>query len=223
MNFESITLDLDGTLVDSALDLTLACQAMLADLGEPTVSEPDIRSFVGEGMANLVSRCLSRSAPIPDHRLAEGVAAFQVNYRRLNGSAAKLYPGVLDALETWLAAGLPMACVTNKPLEFTQVLLEKLDLIRYFTSVIGGDTCKHKKPHPEPILQACREMGVLPSNNLHIGDSRHDIAAARAAGCIAGGVPYGYNGGKPLLPSECDLFFAELTGFLLVAPCAPAA
>jgi phosphoglycolate phosphatase len=223
MNFQSITLDLDGTLVDSALDLTLACQGMLSDLGEPTVSESDVRSFVGEGMANLVSRCLSRSAPITEHRLAEGVAAFQVNYRRLNGSAAKLYPGVRDALNTWFVASLPMACVTNKPIEFTQVLLEKLDLTRYFTSVVGGDTCEYKKPHPEPILHACREMGVLPTNNLHIGDSRHDITAARAAECSAGGVPYGYNGGKPLLPSECDLFFADLTGFLLVTPCTPAA
>ncbi|MEY4593543.1 MAG: hypothetical protein RIR18_2438 [Pseudomonadota bacterium] len=213
MNFQSITLDLDGTLVDSALDLTLACQAMLADLGEPTVSESEVRGFVGEGMANLVSRCLSRSAPTTEHRLGEGVAAFQVNYRQLNGSAAKLYPGVREALDAWLVAGLPMACVTNKPIEFTQVLLEKLDLTRYFTSVVGGDTCEHKKPHPEPILFACRAMGVLPTNNLHIGDSRHDIAAARAAGCSAGGVPYGYNGGKPLLPSECDVFFPLLSDF----------
>jgi phosphoglycolate phosphatase len=214
MNFQSITLDLDGTLVDSARDLTLACQGMLADLGEPTVSEADVRSFVGEGMANLVSRCLSRMAPVNEQRLGEGIAAFQVNYRRLNGSATKLYPGVREALDAWLSAGIPMACVTNKPIEFTQVLLEKLDLARYFDCVVGGDTCAHKKPHPEPVLYACRQMGTAAENNLHIGDSRHDIAAARAAGCSVGGVPYGYNGGKPLRADECDLFFESLMDFL---------
>lgn len=213
MNWSSITLDLDGTLVDSARDLTLACQGMLADLGEPATDEREIRSFIGEGMIILVRSCLTRTAPVNETRLEQGIALFRQHYRRFNGSVASLYPGVQQTLAAWQAHGLKLACVTNKPMEFTVPLLEKLGLRSYFQAVVGGDSCAQKKPRPEPLLLACRELGVLPHTNLHIGDSRHDIVAARAAGCAAGGIPYGYPGTQPLCAEDCDLFFPLLSDF----------
>ena len=76
--------------------------------------------------------------------------------------------------------------------------------------IVSGDTTAHKKPHPEPILHACRMFGVQPERNLHIGDSENDILAARAAGCLAYAVPYGYNEGKPVDSADCDALVSDL-------------
>lgn len=215
--FSALSLDLDGTLVDSAPDLTLACQRMLADLGHASVDLAEVRSFVGEGMAKLVERCLkhaSKNTAIPSFELEQGIATFRRHYAQTNGQQARLYPGVLEALSYWSNRQIPLACVTNKPVEFTQPLLDQLGIARYFQAVVGGDTTLYKKPHPEPIRFACRVMGVSPENTLHIGDSRHDIEAARAAGATAGAVPYGYPGHQPIRPEEADLFFPTLSGFM---------
>ena len=90
-------------------------------------------------------------------------------------------------------AGLALACVTNTPAEFTEPLLARLGLAGYFSVVVSGDTLPHKKPRPEPLLHACAALGTTPADNIHIGDSRHDIEAAHAAGCVAFVVPYGYD------------------------------
>ena len=121
-----------------------------------------------------------------------------------------IYPGVLAGLAAWKASGLKLGVVTNKPGMFTEVLLERTGLLDYFEVVVSGDTTTHKKPHPEPILHACRLFGVRPDRNLHIGDSENDILAARAAGSPAYCVPYGYNEGKPVDTVDCDALVSDL-------------
>jgi len=117
---------------------------------------------------------------------------------------------VLEGLAAWRDAGLKMDVGTNKPAIFTEALLDKMGMAGYFDVVVSGDTTPFKKPHPEPIHHACRGMGVHAGNNLHIGDSKNDIEAARAAGSAAFCVPYGYNEGEPVDSADCDALVSDL-------------
>jgi phosphoglycolate phosphatase len=210
LKFQSVTFDLDGTLLDTLADLAEGCRRMLAELGDPPRSEDEVRGFVGQGIGVLVERCLTRERPPEPERLAAAIAVFQRHYGELNGRRASIYPGVREGLAAWRTSGLPLGVVTNKAAMFTEPLLERMGLADYFTVVVSGDTTAYKKPHPEPILYACRRFGVAPQHNLHIGDSHNDIAAARAAGCAAFCVPYGYNEGAPVDSADCDALVSDL-------------
>jgi phosphoglycolate phosphatase len=210
MQFQSVTFDLDGTLLDTIADLAEACRLMLDELGEPPRSPAEVHRFVGKGMAVLVERCLTREAPPTQSRLGEGIAVFRRHYLAVNGDQTRIYPGVIAGLEAFRAAGLPLGVVTNKPAQFTLPLLDRMGLADYFTVVVGGDTTPHKKPHPAPILHACAELGVTAQRNLHVGDSENDALAAWAAGSAAYLVPYGYNEGRAVDSVECDALVSDL-------------
>lgn len=209
MAIRSVTIDLDGTLLDTVGDLAVACNAMLADLGRPSRSEAEINAFVGKGMAVLVERCLGADAA-DGELLRHAIERFRVHYAESNGRSTRLYPGVLDGIAALRKLGLPLGCVTNKPAMFTEPLLERMGLAAFFSVVVSGDTLPFKKPRPEPLLHACAVMGSAPATNLHVGDSAHDIAAARAAGCPVVCVPYGYNEGRPVDSAECDALVSNL-------------
>ncbi len=210
MYFQSVTFDLDGTLLDTIADLAEACRLMLAETGELPRSQAEVHSFVGKGMAVLVERCLTHEQPPSAERLQAAIESFRRHYAEVNGRLTQIYPGVLDGLEAWRASGLKMGVVTNKPGMFTEALLDRMGLTGYFDVIVSGDTTAHKKPHPEPILHACRILGVRPDRNLHIGDSKNDIHAAHAAGCQAYAVPYGYNEGEPVDSADCDALVSDL-------------
>lgn len=217
----SLTIDLDGTLVDTILDLHQACNAMLAELELPDRSVEEIGRFVGRGTNTLVRRCLTDDATDkePDEELFEkGLDAYLKHYTRINGKHAKVYGGVKEGLAVLHAAGYPMAVVTNKPVKFTLPLLEATGLAPYFKAVIGGDSTPHKKPAPDPIVAACLEMDVSLNHNLHVGDSGNDIQAARAAGCYAAGVNYGYAEGYPIDVSDCDVIVGSLAELAAMLP-----
>lgn len=209
MAIRSVTIDLDGTLLDTVADLALACNSMLADLGRPQRTEAEVNAFVGKGMAVLVERCLGADAA-DAALLAHAIERFRVHYAESNGVATRIYPGVLEGIAALRALGLPLGCVTNKPAMFTEPLLERTGLAAYFSVVVSGDTLPFKKPSPEPLLHACAVMGTAPASNLHVGDSANDIAAARAAGCPVVCVPYGYNEGEPVDSAECDALVSDL-------------
>lgn len=193
-----VSIDLDGTLLDTALDLHEACLGMLAELDRPVQSLADTRRFVGKGMRVLVDRCLDGEGRTAADVLDHGVEVFRRHYRRENGRQAVVYPGVIEGLEQLRAMSVPLAVVTNKPLGFTESLLASTRLREYFSQVIGGDSLPERKPHPAPILHACKNFGATPLQGLHIGDSRHDMEAAHAAGCRYFHVPYGYAEGAPV-------------------------
>ena len=211
MRIRSVTFDLDGTLLDTLADLTEACQAMLAELGQPLRQQEEIRRFVGKGMPVLVERCLTREKSPSATELAAGIATFRRHYAEINGRNTQFYPGVQEGLRLFRAAGMKMGLVTNKPAQFTEALLERRSLSSLFEVVVSGDTTPWQKPHPEPILHACRLLGTAPEDNVHIGDSRIDIESARAAGCVVFCVPYGYNEGQPVDSADCDALVSDLT------------
>ena len=210
MRFDSVTFDLDGTMLDTVADLAEACRLMLEDVGAPPRSLAEIHSFVGKGMAVLVERCLTREHPPTAEQMHAAIESFKHHYTETNGRFAQIYPGVLEGLKAWKASGVKMGVVTNKPGMFTEALLERMGMTDYFDVIVSGDTTAHKKPHLEPLLHACRLFDVRPERNLHIGDSQNDIEAARAAGCPVYCVPYGYNEGDDVREIACDAIVSSL-------------
>lgn len=215
---QSLTIDLDGTLLHTLPDLTAAANGMLRELGLPAHTEATIATFIGRGVTDLVIRCLPAGQSADTAFLANALSVFRQHYARENGRRAVLYPGVMEGLHAWKNAGIPMALVTNKAAAFTKPLLAATGLAAFFDLVLSGDSLPEKKPHPQPLLHACQHFGVKPESNLHIGDSRHDSQAARAAGCQVWLVPYGYNPehssnnnpANPAQPTDCDAIVATL-------------
>jgi phosphoglycolate phosphatase len=195
ISIRSITIDLDGTLLDTIPDLAAAANGMLLELGRDALSEATLGTYVGRGIPNLVGRCLP---DLHDVALTDAQAVFRRHYALENGRRSRLYPGVIEGLAAFRAAGLRLAVITNKAAAFTEPLLAATGLNEWFEFAISGDTLAEKKPHPLPLLHACARFGVAPAENLHIGDSKHDAAAAIAAGCQLLLVPYGYNEGEDI-------------------------
>ncbi|MDP1613937.1 MAG: phosphoglycolate phosphatase [Sulfuritalea sp.] len=203
----SVTIDLDGTLLDTVPDLAAAANAMLRELGRPEYPIVTIAGFIGRGIPKLVARCLP---DLDDAAVEQAQVIFRRHYATENGRRSALFPGVLEGLQAFRAAGLPMAVITNKAAAFTEPLLVATQLDSWFEFAVSGDSLPHKKPHPAQLLHACERMGTLPAENLHIGDSQHDAAAARAAGCPVFIVPYGYNEGEDVQGIDCDAIVASL-------------
>jgi phosphoglycolate phosphatase len=203
----SVTIDLDGTLLDTVPDLAAAANAMLREMGRPEFSIETIAAFIGRGIPKLVARCLP---DLDEAAVDQAQVIFRRHYAIENGRRSALFPGVLEGLQALRAAGLPLAVITNKAAAFTEPLLVATQLAPWFRFAVSGDTLAHKKPHPAQLLHACERMGTLPAENLHIGDSHHDAVAARAAGCPVFIVPYGYNEGEDVQGIDCDAIVASL-------------
>lgn len=203
---QGVLLDLDGTLIDTVGDLAETAARMLAELQRPPRSVAEVRSYVGKGMPTLVRRCLydGRDEPVDEALVAQGIEVFRRHYAALNGQFSAVYPGVFDTLATLRAMGLALACVTNKPEEFTLPLLERMDLDVYFPVVVCGDTLPTKKPEPHMLEHACAQLGITAERALMIGDSANDAVAARAAGMPVLLVTYGYAEGRAVDTIECD-------------------
>ncbi len=214
-------IDLDGTLLDTVPDIAAAVNAMLVDMGRAELPMQTVADYVGKGADVLVHRALSGSLDgrVDADQFARGKDAFYRHYRRLNGAAAQIYPGITTALGALRARGVKLACVTNKPREFTRALLQSASLAPYFDAVVSGDDATHRKPHAAPLLEACRLMGVDITEAVMVGDSENDLLAARAAGCPAVLVEGGYNEGRPVSELPADAIVASLIDAVpLLAP-----
>ena len=210
---KAVLFDLDGTLLDTVLDLHAAANGMLRDLGRPEVVIEDIRAYVGRGIPNLVKRILAGNleaaddpAPPPDAALA----SFKRHYAVVNGLASKPFPGVMDGLEALKAMGLPLGVITNKAVAFTGPLLERTGLAPFMSVAVSGDQLPRAKPDPMPVIWACGRLDVSPADTVLIGDSINDFKAGRAAGCKVFLVPYGYNEGRDVRGLECDAIVATI-------------
>ncbi|MFK7993361.1 MAG: phosphoglycolate phosphatase [Granulosicoccus sp.] len=194
---DMIAIDLDGTLVDSAGDLHAAVVRMQTLMNHQPATLEDVRHWVGNGIEKLVHRALtgSMNKEASADIFSPAMDAFLSAYDDTNGSASNLYPGVESGLLWLTTLELPMVCVTNKAGRFSRPLLKALGIDRHFSHHIAGDDVRHKKPHPEALLEASRLTNTTPSRCLLIGDSISDILAARAADFSVIAVSYGYNHG----------------------------
>lgn len=209
----AVLIDLDGTLLDTAPDLAAAANRMLAHLGLPQREPQLVAKFIGRGIPMLVRRALAGSLEgNADEALhARALPLFERYYAEESGRRAMPYPGAREGIEQFRALGLRLACVTNKTERFTRELLERAGFASSFDLLVCGDTVARKKPDPMPLLFACERWTLYPSQALFIGDSLHDVAAARAAGCPVWCVPYGYNEGLPVDTLDCDRIVATLS------------
>lgn len=205
-DIQAVFIDLDGTLLDTIADLAAAANLVRADFGLAALPEARLSSFVGKGADVLVHRAMTDSpdGELDTARFREARASFDTHYTAENGRWAKPYPGVIAGLDRMKAAGLFLACLTNKPQAFTDPLLVAQDLARYFALTLGGDALPKKKPDPLPLTHAARHFGLPVSRCLMIGDSVNDAQAARAAGMPVLLVPYGYNEGRDVATIDSD-------------------
>jgi phosphoglycolate phosphatase len=206
-----LLIDLDGTLVDSAGDIATAANRMRAAFGFGALDIAVIRNFIGRGIAHLVAQSMKGAVgELGATSSKVAVAQFEKQYETCLADTSRAYPGVFEGLELMKEKGFKLGCVTNKAERFALPLLEKTALAPYFSLVICGDTLAEKKPHPLPIEHAARHFQVKLEEVVMIGDSMHDAAAARAAGCPVFIVTYGYNEGQELRGLDCDAFIDDL-------------
>jgi phosphoglycolate phosphatase len=154
------------------------------------------------------ARPLEPGTAVPDADAL--IASFDRHYKALIGRCSRAYPGAAAALARLKSAGIRLACTTNKNLEFSQALLAAHGLDVHLDLVVGGDTLPCRKPDGRVLQHVASTLGVAPQQLAHVGDSATDIKAARAAGVLAWGVPWGYNGGTPIEASAPDAVFPSL-------------
>ncbi len=209
---KAVVIDLDGTLLDTAPDIAEAAQRMLRDLEMPPVDLAKIRSFIGNGISNLVKRALTGEmhGKADADLFARALPVFQKHYAEVLTLSTRPYPGVMAGMEALREAGFPLACITNKAEMFTLPLLERMGLKDYFALVLSGDSLPKKKPDPLPLRHAGEFFGCVPGEMLLIGDSTNDAQAAHAAGCHVFLLPYGYNGGQDVREQVCDAVIETL-------------
>ena len=184
--------DFDGTLIDSREDLASAVNALLRELGLNPLPLDQVLGYVGRGARTLVSRSLE--AADPDGRIPQDDSTrlrFLAHYSSVLLGHTRPYEGVINGLDTLLGASVPMALVTNKPMEPTRAILAGLGMERYFSVVMAGDSLPERKPHPLPLWAAADALGVARSRCLMVGDSDVDAEAASAAGMDFVWCPWG--------------------------------
>ena len=207
LNLQAVMIDLDGTMVDTIGDFEVAINRALADLQVPTANRLLIERSIGKGSEHLIRTVLKHQFALPEMsgntREVEQLFTpvwkrYEHHYLSINGEFSNVFPGVMEGLEQIKALGLPMACLTNKPVSFTLPLIQDKGLAPYFTKVFGGDSFERKKPDPLPLLKTCEALQSLPAQTLMVGDSSNDAQAADAAGCPVVLMTYGYNHGEPI-------------------------
>jgi phosphoglycolate phosphatase len=202
----ALIFDLDGTLIDSKLDLALAVNRTLEHMGRERLEDGRIYGYVGDGAPTLVRRALGSGAT--DGEVEQGLDYFLSYYRAHMLDNTVTYPGVREGLE--LLEGHPMAVLTNKPVRFSQGILDGLGIARYFQYVYGGNSFQTKKPDPEGVNVLLRDWAVGPREAMMVGDSEVDVRTARNAGTWACGVSYGL-GAEGLRTDPPDILLDSLT------------
>jgi len=190
-----VIFDLDGTLIDSRLDLVHSVNAALRHIGRPELPDHVIASYVGDGAPLLIQRALGDEA-VDEAIIRKGLEFFLSYYREHKLDHTTLYPGITDALAAIQNSsnGHPrkLAVLTNKPVNPSRAIVEALQLARYFSQVYGGNSFATKKPDPEGALRLLAESGVPAEQAAMVGDSHTDVETGHNAGLWTVGVTYGF-------------------------------
>lgn len=190
-----VIFDLDGTLIDSRLDLVHSVNAALRHIGRPELPEDVIASYVGDGAPILIQRALG-DEQVDEALVRKGLEFFLTYYRAHKLDHTTIYPGICDALAAIQNSsnGTPrqMAVLTNKPVGPSRAIVEALGMNKFFSQVYGGNSFVTKKPDPEGARKLMEESGVMPEQTAIIGDSHTDIETGRNAGLWTVAVSYGF-------------------------------
>ena len=191
---DAVLFDLDGTLIDSAPDLGAAVDRMRTDRGLPSLALSHYRHMAGAGARGMLGLAFGMQPDHPDFPAMR--EEFFVNYERCMTERTFAFDGVAELIDQLQQRGLPWGVVTNKAERFSLPLTRAMPLFATAGTVVCGDTTPHAKPHPEPLFEAARRMGVAPEHCLYVGDDERDIVAGRAAGMGTVAATYGYLGQK---------------------------
>ncbi len=188
--------DLDGTLVDTAADFTAVLDDMTRAAGTRPVPYDAIHQTVSNGARALVELAfgITQEDPQFQSHLATLLALYS---QRIEDTQATLYPGMDSLLQKMEAKDIKWGVVTNKPVLYARPLLANLQLLERCASLVCPDDVTHTKPHPEPLLLACTQLGLRPENVIYVGDHPRDIEAGNAAGMYTIAVTYGYLPAQP--------------------------
>ncbi len=190
--YKVVLFDLDGTLVDTAPDLGFALNTLRQRHGLAPLADAVIRPQASHGARGLLQLGFDIGPDDADFQALrqEFLAIYEANIVRLS----RLFPGMAEVLAQMEGAGIRWGVVTNKPERYTVPLLRGLNLLERAACVVSGDTCAQPKPHPAPMLHACRLAGAEAPECLYVGDAERDVEAARAAGMPTVIARYGYLG-----------------------------
>ncbi|MGJ8580720.1 MAG: phosphoglycolate phosphatase [Psychromonas sp.] len=201
-----ICFDLDGTLVNSVPDLRLSLNAMLDELSLPHVNDLIVKTWVGDGIAKMVERCLLHVSDndLSQTVLADAIGIFERFYQQFLNTESGLYPAVKSTLFKLQDKGYKIALITNKAEKFLPDLLSYFGINRCFDLLLGGDTLARNKPDPMQVEYACEYFKVSRTQAVMIGDSRNDILAGQNAKISTVALTYGYNFGEPIAQIKPD-------------------
>ncbi len=185
---KALIFDLDGTLIDSKRDLVLSVNATLREMRREELPEDLVASYVGSGAPVLISRALGSAAA--QEELQPALKFFLTHYEEHKLDFTKLYPGVREALEEM--RGVPMAVLTNKPVNISVRILEGLGVAEFFRAIYGGNSFATKKPDPLGANTVLGELGVASAQAAMVGDSEVDVQTARNARMISAIVNFGF-------------------------------
>jgi len=198
----ALLFDLDGTLADTAPDLAGAVNLLLIAKGLPPVPFETLRPVASAGARGLIGVAFNVA---PAEAAYDALRdAFLANYEAQIALHTTLFDGVEELLGSLQEQGIQWGIVTNKPARFTDLLLPKIGLGHAACS-ISGDTTAHAKPHPEPLFEAARRLGLLPNQCWYVGDELRDIEAGKAAGMITIAAAWGYCGNTEPLSWQADM------------------
>ncbi|MBA2723268.1 MAG: phosphoglycolate phosphatase [Methylibium sp.] len=195
----AVLFDLDGTLADTAPDLGGAVNRMRERRGMEALPLELLRPVASSGARGMLGVGFEVTPETPGYDLLRD--EFLAEYESALDRDSRLFDGITECLAALQTQGLRWGIVTNKAERFTTPVVAGLGLAAHAAVVIAGDTTAYAKPHPAPLLEACRRLGIAPHHAVYVGDDLRDMQAARAAGmpCIA--AAYGYLGGTPDLNS----------------------
>ncbi len=189
---QAVLFDLDGTLIDSAPDLGAAADQMRVERGLPSLPLEGYRHMAGAGARGMLGIAFGVTPEHPDYEAMR--EEFFVNYERAMTVRTVIFEGVAELVAQLDERGLAWGVVTNKSMRFTGPLIRAMPLFSTARAVVGGDSTPHAKPHPAPLLEAARLLGVEASSCIYVGDDERDIVAGRAAAMPTVAAAYGYLG-----------------------------
>ena len=188
----AVLFDLDGTLVDSAPDLAGAANEMRSARGLSDLPYAELRAMVGSGARGMVG--LAFGIGPQDEQFLMLRDEFLQRYDSRMTQATQVFPGIASMLERLRERNISWGIVTNKVMRFSEPLVRALHLHTQATTLVSGDSTPYSKPHPEPLLEAARRMGVDPVACWYVGDDLRDVQAGRAAGMTTVAAAWGYLG-----------------------------
>ena len=189
----AIIFDLDGTLVDTAPDLMLATNHVLATLKRRPITMAEVRAFVGHGARALIEGgCAATGDPVQPRAIETLYQEFVIYYAAHIAVDSRPFPGLIGFLERCRAEGIHLGICTNKLESLSIRLLEALGMREFFGSIVGPDTIGIAKPDPRPFHESVARLGLDRPRAIMVGDSETDILTARAAGVPVLVVPFGY-------------------------------